>query len=187
MMNRGIYKVSVNNFEKRESSDVGFVVEVESEGKIYTYSYKKALKNGEKVKVVSFHFDGNSISDINLGSRIEESEIGKDLWGCKSQQFHTVSLMTISPNHWDDNKEGNKHYFFMLNECKNEEDTRGLYNEFLSSKLHKHRKVFEVLGKKLMCEKSDHQLSGLGFSSTKRDQVLIRVSGDINRLYKVKF
>jgi hypothetical protein len=53
--------------------------------------------------------------------------------------------------------------------------------------LDKHRKVFEVLGSKLMVQPAQEQLSGLGFSSTKRDSVLCRVSGSFNRVVKILF
>ena len=80
-----------------------------------------------------------------------------------------------SPNYWGDNAVGNKHVFFILKDAKNNEDTRGFYNEFLHPRLESHRKVFEIIGEKTKCKPSEEQLSGLGFSSTKPDQILIRV------------
>jgi hypothetical protein len=90
----------------------------------------------------------------------------------------------LSPNYWDEQKVGNKHYFFILDECLNPEPTRGIYNEFLGGDLTKHRKVFEIIGDKTKCEMTDTQLSGVGFSSTKREEMLVRISG---RVMKLKF
>jgi hypothetical protein len=92
-----------------------------------------------------------------------------------------------SPNHWDDKAVGNKHYFFMLEGCQNDDKARGFFNEFLSSDLDKHRKVLEMVGAKMKTDESEHQLSGLGFSSTMRNSVLVKVSGAVTRTLKVVF
>jgi hypothetical protein len=93
----------------------------------------------------------------------------------------------LSPNYWDDNAIGNKHYFFMLNQCLNDDTARGLYNEYLSNELNDHRKVFEILASRLKCEKSNEQLSGIGFSSTQRNELMCKVTSDFTRLLKIKF
>jgi hypothetical protein len=96
--------------------------------------------------------------------------------------------MMMSPNFWGESAVGNKHYFFMLDGCKNPVPTRGIYNEHLRSDLDKHRKVFEVLGNKTMCEPTDDQLSGVGFSSTRGDTVVVSVAGaKLRKIYNVKF
>ncbi len=86
------------------------------------------------------------------------------------------------------NAYGNKHTFFLLDGAKNDEPTRGIYNEFLHPRLETHRKVFEVIGDKTKCQPIDNQLSGLGFSSTKHDSVIVRVGmqGKRQRLLNVK-
>ena len=77
---------------------------------------------------------------------------------------------------------------FLVEGCKNEDTIRGLYNEFLSEDLMKHRKVFDTLGSKLLCQSVESQLSGFGFSSTLRNELLTRVvSGNITKLYNIKF
>ena len=94
----------------------------------------------------------------------------------------------FSPNFWDGQKGiGNKHYFFMLEGCTNTDTPRGFFNEFLNQDLMEHKRVFEVLGNKMSVKESDNQLSGLGFSSTKRDSIIVKVEGSFNRTLKVNF
>jgi hypothetical protein len=96
-------------------------------------------------------------------------------------------MVMHSPNHWDEHETGNKHWFFILDKCKNDERTRGFYNEFLSNELTEHRKVFEVLGSRMKTEKCDNQLSGVGFSSTQKNSILCKVSGSFARTIKINF
>lgn len=186
-MERGDYKVIVNNYCKRETVDEGFTVEMEIDGDIKTYTYSKKVKNQENIKVITFHFDGKQVTNVKVGIDIKDKALSQDLWGIKTEQFQNTSIMTVSPNHWDEQKIGNKHYFFILKDCVNPDQARGFYNEFLDTKLEKHRKVFEVLGSKTKCEEAENQLSGIGFSSTKRDSVICRVSGKFDRTLKVNF
>ena len=75
----------------------------------------------------------------------------------------------------------------MLDGAKNDELTRGFYNEFLHPRLEPHRKVFEVIADKTKCRPTDGQLSGLGFSSTKRASFIVKVhQGKKQRLFNVK-
>jgi hypothetical protein len=90
-----------------------------------------------------------------------------------------------SPNHWNDQKIGAKHVIFALQNCKNPEPTRGIYNEFLRSDFEKHRKVFEVLGSKTKCKYSDDQISGVGFTAARGDTVTVVVDG--RRSYNLMF
>jgi len=186
-METGQYKVFVQNYCKRETTDVGFVVEMEINGEIRQYHYIKAISNQVYLDVFTFKFDGEKITDIIVGKEIQDEAKSQQVWDCATEQFQKVSLMTVSPNHWDENKVGNKHYFFILDGCKNPDKTRGFYNEFLTPNLEKHRKVFEVLGNKTKCEESNNQLSGLGFSSTKKDNIICKVSGNFNRILRVTF
>jgi hypothetical protein len=93
----------------------------------------------------------------------------------------------FSPNYWDEKAVGNRHFFFLLDGCKNDGTARGFYNEFLSAELDQHRKVLEMVGAKMQTEESDHQLSGIGFSSTQRNDILVRVKGTFTRTIKIIF
>ena len=79
---------------------------------------------------------------------------------------------------------GNQHYFFMLQGCVNDGNTRGFYNEFLRDELTPHRKVLEMIGSKNRTEETVDQLSGVGFSNA-RQEVVVRVTGRTQRTLKV--
>ena len=186
-MPSGAYKVVVNNYAKREASNVGFVVEVECGGKLSHFSYNKTVRDAQDVHVVTLHMKEGRIENLEMGDpAITASNISQTKWGLSTEQYIKVDAVTLSPNYWGDNAVGNKHTLFILNGCKNDEPTRGIYNEFLHSRLEAHRKVFEVIGDKTKCQPTDGQLSGLGFSSTKRTNVIVRVQqGKKQRLFNV--
>jgi hypothetical protein len=184
-MPEGVYTMVVHNFSKRETVDVGFDAEIEFDGTVMPFSYKKALAAKEQVVVAKFTFsrkDGfKIIESLPSEGRVET------VWNIPTQTFHKVNLLTFSPNYWGDKPVGNKHYFFFLDKCANDGTGRGFYNEFLSPELDKHRKVLEIVGSKMRAELVEDQLSGLGFSSTKRDSITVRVTGSFTRTVKVLF
>jgi hypothetical protein len=182
-MLEGKYKVFVNNYTLREMSDVGFDFEIEYGGVVHTYHYSKRVDGGENVLVAEFEYSKKK--GIRFIKSLPSSVSSTDVWNLSTQQFHEVSMIMNSPNYWDDQGVGNKHVFFMLKNCVNDKPSRGFYNEFLKDKLHTHRKVFEVLAGKMKAPPSEHQLSGLGFSTTKKDCFICRVTGKFNRVLKV--
>jgi len=184
---KGEYTVKVNNFTKREAIDVGFEIEVECNGQLFTFNYDKVLRDNGMIDVFKFKFDGNGITISNIHKDVSTSSKSQDIWNIPTEKFVEVDTIMYSPNHWDGQSVGNKHYIFALKDCKNPDETRGLYNEFLRSDLTKHKKVFEILGAKMKCEYQDEQLSGVGFSSTRKDDIVCQVEGDINKTYKVLF
>lgn len=186
-MPSGAYKVVVNNYAKRESSDVGFVVEIECGGKLSHFSYNKTVLDRQDIHVVTLHMKEGRIEKVEMGNpAITASNISQTKWGLTTEQYVKVDAVTLSPNYWGNNTVGNKHTFFVLHGAKNDEPTRGIYNEFLHPRLETHRKVFEIIGDKTKCQPTENQLSGLGFSSTKKTDILIRVTqGNKRRLFNV--
>lgn len=184
-MQEGTYKLSVHNYMHRESIDVGFEVELEFDGVVHTFAYGREVKNKESVAVAIFSYSHQN--GLKILESLPMSQASKTLWGIGTQQFHEVSMVMLSPNHWDDQGVGNRHYFFMLQDCINEGPARGFYNEFLSDSLREHRKVFELLGSKMQTPESSNQLSGLGFSSTQHNHVFAKVTGNFTRTIKITF
>ena len=82
---------------------------------------------------------------------------------------------------------GNRHLLFMLKDVQNEGLPNGMFNEFLIDDLMKHKRVFEALGSQCRVKEDEEQLSGLGFSMTKRAEVVVKVKGKTERVMKVQF
>jgi len=183
-MLNGEYLLLVHNFSHR-GGRTGFTAEIEYEGVIHSFTYDKELKQGEKVVVAEIMFDKNN--GIEFIRSLPENQASKKIWNIETRKFQKVTAVMLSPNHWDGQKIGNKHYFFMLDGCRNERKTRGLFNEFLNENLRDHRKVFETLGAKVKTPESERQLSGLGFSSTQSNHVLCKVRGSFTRTIKIIF
>jgi hypothetical protein len=185
VMPDGPYKIIVNNYCFREASNPGFVVEVENAGKLSHFSYNKGVRNRQDIVVCTLHMKNGVIERVEAGDPgITAANISQEKWGLRTEQYAKVNAVTLSPNFWGDNAVGNKHTFFVLNGALNDEETRGFYNEFLHPRLEAHRKVFEVIADKTKCVPTPGQLSGLGFSSTKKDSFLVRV--DKRRLFNVQ-
>ena len=184
-LTEGVYKLTVNNYQLRERIDPGFEVNIDFVGQVWKFNTDKILADGATVLVAAFRYGKKT--GIEIIESLPFTTKSTTEWGVKTQEWTPVNMVMLSPNHWDDNRAGNKHWFFVLDKCLNPEPARGFYNEFLSEKFSEHRKVFEVLGAKIKAPHSDEQMSGLGFSSTQRSSVMCRVSGAFNRVIKIVF
>lgn len=183
-MKPGTYKFYVNQYSFRNSQ--GFKAEVEVNGEFHSYEYNSPVRGNVDVAEVILDQSGNfKVVDKLPGNC---ATISKDVWGIKTLQFTPVSVVCYSPNYWDEQKGiGHQHLFFMLKDCINPEEPNGYYNEFLKPELEQHRRVFEALGSKAHVKDVDDQLSGVGFSLTKRNDLIIKVKGATERVLKVKF
>lgn len=184
MMMPGTYRLYVNQFAQREPQLPGFELELEFLGTRYSFAYPQAMRTGQDVLVATFKVDGTALTILES---LPHAQTSRALWGVQTQAFVRSNIVMLSPNHWDERAVGNRHYFFMLDGCRNAERARGFFNEFLSEELTPHRKVLEVVGAKMRTDESDRQLSGLGFSSTQRNSVLVRVKGAFTRVVNVTF
>ncbi len=62
-----------------------------------------------------------------------------------------------------------------------------MFNEYLVQELYDHRRVMEALGGQMRVESTEDQLSGVGFALDKRAEVVVKVSGSTERVFKIKF
>lgn len=181
----GKYKLFVNMWSSRESKDTGFEVEIDLLGTTYSFASDKRMTNGNNITVAEF--EKKKDGTLVVTSKLTGKTASKKVWNIDTMQFVNVNAMMTSPNHWDGAGIGNKHYFFMLDGCQNDGTARGFYNEFLREDLNAHRKVIEIVGSKMRTDETENQLSGVGFSSTQRNSVVLKVDGAFSRTIKVTF
>lgn len=182
-MPEGKYTCTINNWSFRSTGGKG-KAEIAFEGNVYQYEYP-ATKNNEWIIIAEVTLkNGKFTIDHKLPL---SGETSKELYGLETNEFHKVNLVCLSPNHWNENNVGNKHYFFMLDKCKCPTSIRSFHAENLIPELAQHRKVLEVLGNTTMIAPSDKQLSGLGFNATVKDELIVKLSGSFKRVLKIKF
>ena len=183
-MKPGVYKFFVNQYAARGSK--GFKAEIEFNGEISAFEYNRPVSGNVQVAEVTLDENSNfSIKEKLSGS---SSISSREIWDVNTNQFVPVSVISYSPNYFDEQDGiGHKHLFFFLKGCKNSEEPNGYYNEFLKNDLEKHKRVFEALGAKCHVENTDDQLSGIGFSMTKRADLVVKVKGATERVMKIKF
>ena len=185
-MIEGEYLFRVHQYSYR-GGDGGFKAEVEFDNRIHSFDYPNKLSQDEYVNVAKVKLkDGLfTLTDL-IGYQIRLSNTNH--WNIALEDFVPVSLICFSPNYWNDNEFGNKHIFFMLNDCINDTNPSGWFNEYLNNELHPNRKVMEALSSRIRVEDTENQLSGVGFSLGKLGErkVTVKVkTNNIDRIWNV--
>ena len=183
MLKDGIYRYYVHVYSHR-SGRHGFRAQMEFDGVIHSYNYTGELRQDQKINVATVTVKDHKF--ISIEHHLQNGDQGRTEWGIETNQFHTVQACMYSPNWWCGEKGiGHRHVMFMLKDCINDQRPNGFFNEFLRPELSKDGQVFEALGSAMRVEPSAEQLSGLGFSTSKRDTVVVRVTGKTTRILNV--
>ena len=182
-MQNGNYQFYVQQYQARGSK--GFKAEIEFDGELYSYEYNKSVSGN--IMVAQVTLKNGKFTILHHLPAIDGIGISREIYGLQTNEFHKVNLICLSPNHWDENNVGNKHYLFMLDGCKSPVSIRGFHNENLIPELANHRKVLEVLGTTNIINSTEKQLSGLGFNATVHDELIVKLQGSHKRVIKIKF
>ena len=182
----GKYRFFIQNFDGGDHKNCK--AEIYINGETFTYFVDHKIGHKQNVDIATVTIKNGELFDIEHSRyQVGENATTEEIYGLETNKFHKVNLVCLSPNHWD-GAVGNKHYFFMIEDCKNPaREIRGFHNENLIPDLLKHRKVMEVLANTKMVKIENNQLSGLGFNATVRDEVVVRLKGSHSRVVKVQF
>ncbi|MCB1711611.1 MAG: hypothetical protein KDH96_03760 [Candidatus Riesia sp.] len=165
----GIYNFFVHTYSNRGYK--GFQAEFEFNGQVWQFDIPNP--DPYKTTVIKVNVDAKN-KTVNIIQSVNFTTKSIENWGISTQQWVDVNSIMYSPNYWNGQGVGNRHYMFMLEKCINPDTPSGFFNEYLTEDLYRnHRQVFEALSNKMRVEQSDNQLSGLGFSSTQRNEVLV--------------
>ena len=184
-MDEGVYTFKIHNWNLRNPTSGGFKAEIAFGNQVYKFERKEPMGHKEWVTLAKIELKNGQFKILEM---TENDSTPIEVWNLKTNQFVPVSVVMFSPNYWNEQQGiGNKHYMFMLKDCINPESPNGFYNEFIKEDLMKHKRVFEALGNKTSVKDMKDQLSGLGFSSTKRNDLIVKVKGNTERVVKIKF
>lgn len=184
-LKEGVYTFKIHNWDFRNPTTGGFKAEIAFGGQVYKFVRRERLQDKEWVTLAKLEMKNGEFKILEM---MDNDTTPVEIWNLHTNQFVPVSVIMYSPNYWDEQGGiGHRHYFFMLKDCMNPETPNGMFNEYLKEDLMKHKRVFEALGSKCRVEDSEDQLSGIGFSSTKRAELIVKVRGNTERLLKIKF
>ncbi|OME54042.1 hypothetical protein BSK59_15790 [Paenibacillus odorifer] len=180
----GKYQFFVHNFNERGNGNTPFKVELEVNGKIYTFS--DTLRNKEKVVAFTFDYKKGqtpSITGVSYSSA--------DAWGVPVNSFVKVKAVTTSPNLWGNEKvpHSGHHIFFLLEGAKDtsEGKGRGFFVETLKPELREVRKTLEAFTANTPIEDADiASACGVGYSKDSEWNLFVKVTtGTSTQLIKI--
>lgn len=184
-LKEGVYTFKIHNWDFRNPTTGGFKAEIAFGGNVYKFVRREPLEHKEWVTLAKLELKDGEFKILEMA---ENDSTPIDKWNIRTNQFVPVSVISYSPNYFDEQEGiGHKHLMFFLKDCINGEEPNGWYNEFLKNDLEKHKRIFEALGAKCHVASVDDQLSGIGFSMTKRADLVVKVKGATERIMKIKF
>ena len=192
-MPNGEYTVYVKNYTNRNrSKGCGFNLQLEFNGVTQDYSYLKEVVHQDKVKAITFLYVGEDtpVRIQSMSPFLVEGASNSSTWSLEQESFVPVTMMMNSPNFWGGNRAGNKHFIFMLEGCISTEPVTGFFNEYMHPDLREYGDVLEKLAQSLKTPLTgEEQVSGVGFSTTKRNNAIVRVTtaGDKTNHYNIQF
>jgi len=182
-MQEGKYTIWVNAY--RSSGSKGCTVELDIKGETTTFEHNVPIRDNENVKIAEVVLkDGKFNIKEPIPSTFTPS---KDVHNLETNHFYKTSLVCLSPNHWGNNATGNKHFFFMLGDLKVKDSIVGFHTENVEGELAKHRKVIEALSQTCQIQPTKESLSGIGFNSTVKDYLIVKLKGNFQRTLKITF
>ncbi|WP_252225216.1 MULTISPECIES: hypothetical protein [unclassified Clostridium] len=181
----GNYKFYVHNYQERGNGTTPFKVELEVNGKIYSYN---GVSSNTGYQQTIFEFDYIKGQQPNVVNCLQSNSL--EDWNI-SDGFVKVNAITISPNLWEEKKTthcGN-HTFFLLDDCKDlaEGKGRGFFNEMLKSDLYEVRKTLEAYTSSTPIEGVENASAcGLGYSNDNEWNLILKItSNNSTRLIKI--
>lgn len=174
----GHYTFYVHNYCERGKGLTPFKVELEVNGKVYSYS---GTANGEgyRTNVFSFNYSKGGYPEINLP---EPSDVN-DLWNVSAGGFVKVTGVVESPNWWGQEPvvHTGHHIFFLLQGCKDmsEGRGRGFFTETLKPELREIRKTLEAYTASTPIENLEAASAcGVGYSKDSEWNLTVKVTSD---------
>lgn len=89
--------MAVNQYRQRDTSDVGCVIEVESNGSLTQLSYAPALRG--KVPMAKLTVQNGVVVNIEPAKGVTGGGISQEKWGVKTETFVKVNTLMYSPNY----------------------------------------------------------------------------------------
>ncbi|WP_025686316.1 YfaP family protein [Paenibacillus maysiensis] len=182
----GTYRFYVHNYCERGKGSTPFKVELEVNGKIYSY-HGVAGGDGYQQDVFVFKYiKGQHPEIVNSNSYSSD-----DAWNVSVNSFVKVNGITNSPNLWGEEKvtHTGHHIFFLLDGCKDlsEGKGRGFFVETLKPELREVRKTLEAYTANTPIEGIEAaSASGVGYSKDSEWNLIVKVTtGNSTRLIKI--
>lgn len=181
---QGTYQFYVHNYAERGHGTTPFKVELEVNGKIYTFS--GTLRDCGKVVAFTFDYVKGQHPTI---TGVSYSSV--DAWSVPVNGFTKVKGITESPNLWGEKKvaHAGHHVFFLLDGAKDtsEGKGRGFFVETLKSELHEVRKTLEAYTANTPIEGVEEASAcGVGYSKDSEWNLVVKVTANNStRLIKI--